>query len=374
MRSIAVVRGSARCRLLEGQVGREFIRNRWADLAEADGQATPYQSAEWVNGWAGQLTSCSSLVVVVVENATRSPVAAIALRERVDEAGDELRLQLAPLSSPHAEYVRPVGSQAEDEDVIRAIVDQLDVLAAERHIVLPDVPLESALGRHLSRREDWNHVGSSACASVPLPLDMDALSAATRRNHRRRKREWATLEGHVEYRRTSSNEELLYAFPDLARLHRLRWGAAERVVAGTVGEDERTWRGVLNSHSDRMATIATLRVDRDVVAAQLCLLGDRVCYSLVTAMNPGAASLAPGHALLRFLIRDLTKSGFVRFDLGRTLAHQLPYKAQYGPRWTSTGTFVTSTSCSRLGSRDNPPDAFCGRNAILGSPAGLDGP
>jgi CelD/BcsL family acetyltransferase involved in cellulose biosynthesis len=53
-------------------------------------------------------------------------------------------------------------------------------------------------------------------------------------------------------------------------------------------------------------------------------------------MDPAHMHLAPGHALLRYLVQDLTEEGFRILDLGRTTGPALSYKRQYAPEWTST--------------------------------------
>jgi CelD/BcsL family acetyltransferase involved in cellulose biosynthesis len=93
---------------------------------------------------------------------------------------------------------------------------------------------------------------------------------------------------------------------------------------------------VLNRCGPGTAFIATLALDGEVVAAQLCLTRNRRAYSVVPAMHPNYKDLAPGHALLRHLAQDLTCAGYEHLDLGRTVPGQHAYKNQYRPRWSET--------------------------------------
>ncbi|MEU6331470.1 GNAT family N-acetyltransferase [Streptomyces sp. NPDC047049] len=181
---------------------------------------------------------------------------------------------------------------------------------------------------------EWPY-SSSPCARVALPLDLQSLSRSTRREHRRREHTWSRMatERDVRYRRTCGPGELLDAFQHLRRLHQARW--AEQLplpgIAPSAGSLQ--WEPVLRNCPE--AFVATLAVDGDVLAAQLCLQGEETVYSVVPAMDPAHKHIAVGHALLRALIADLTSAGFRTLDLGRTVNGQT-YKSQYAPRWSRT--------------------------------------
>ncbi|MEJ8640116.1 GNAT family N-acetyltransferase [Streptomyces sp. MS2.AVA.5] len=329
----------AQVRVIEGPLARSFLTTQWAGLFQQDPLATPYQAPGWLSAHADQLPLTATLMILMAES-TGGPRAALAVvRDRT--AGGWL--EVTPLSTPSAEYVRIVGPDAEHPAIAAALAEALTRLDAD--VMLPDVPATSALGRYISQ---WQHA-LTRCARIPLPVPYQAMSRSTRRDHRRRKRDWAALatRGHrITYHRTQSAAELSNAYAALAHLHRRRWRASgpEHRVTSADGR----LRTVLERCPDS-AFIATLSIDGKPVAAQLCLHRGRHAYSMLPAMDPDHDDLAPGHALLRHLTDDLTTAGFASLDLGRTTCApgQIAYKQQYTPTWSATVTAVRRTLPSR---------------------------
>ncbi|AVZ70960.1 hypothetical protein SLUN_00445 [Streptomyces lunaelactis] len=325
--------------VLEGPGAKDFLISQWAALYDQTPMATPYQSPVWLAAHADLLPPTAVLQILVASSGA-GPRAALAL---VQDRGLVGRMEVQPLSAPDAEYIRLVGPDAEQPAVAAVIAESLTGLNAD--VMLPDVPADSALGRYIAQ---WQHT-LTRCARIQLPVDYTAMSRSTRREHKRRTRDWNDLaaDGHtVTYRRTSCATELLDAYADLAQLHQLRWrgtGPGDRLTSA----DER-FRSVLERCA-AMAFIATLAIGEDVVAAQLCLHRGRHAYSLLPAMNPALQDLAPGHALLRRLTADLAAAGYTALDLGRTSSApgQLAYKSQYAPTWTAT---LTAAQPSTAGS------------------------
>ncbi|MFI1400780.1 GNAT family N-acetyltransferase [Streptomyces sp. NPDC020681] len=318
-------------RVLDGQAARDFLTSNWPALYEQTPWATPYQSPQWLRAHADHLPHTAKLQILVAHSHAASRAALAVVRDR-SIAG---RMETTPLSAPEAEYVRLVGPEAEQPAVAAAIARTLSTLGTD--VMLPDVPANSALGRYIAQ---WPHV-VTPCARIQLPVDYTAMSRSTQRDHRRRRRTWQDLSanGHtVVYRRTSTVQELLDAYPVLAHLHRLRWSGPQTDQQRLNPADAR-FRTILERCAS-MAFIASLSVDEDVIAAQLCLHLGRNVYSLLPAMDPARLDLAPGHALLRHLTQQLADAGFSTLDLGRTTAApgQAAYKAQYLSSWTSTLT------------------------------------
>ncbi|MGX5186249.1 GNAT family N-acetyltransferase [Streptomyces avermitilis] len=321
---------------LSGSSALAYLDEHWPALYARDGQATPYQSRAWLGGWAIHQPTGSEPVVIVARD-SRETVAAMAMARDTTDSGT---LRLRPLSAPTAEVIRPVGPGAEDPSVTAALIGHLRAHGEDgAEVVLADIPADCTLGRHL--RAQWaGHRAETPYATVTLPVDYSALSRSTRREHRRRQRTWDDLSRthHVLYRRTHSSTDLLETYPRLLRLHRLEW--PEQAPGA---EDDAAWRTVLERCGPG-AFIATLAVDGHIVAAQLCLRRGVRAYSLLPAMDPAYRSLAPGHALLRYLTADLAAAGHRILDLGRTRSDpgQYAYKAQYGAIWTES---LTASTC-----------------------------
>jgi CelD/BcsL family acetyltransferase involved in cellulose biosynthesis len=325
--------------VLVGAPARAFLAGPYADLYRADAAATAYQCPGWLNAWADQLPAAGDPLCLVALGPSGHPVAALPLVS--DNTGPRRRLY--PLAAPVSDYVRATGPQADTPHVAEALALGLAQLAHDgADVEISDIPAASGLGQALARtaaHEGWQQ-STWQCAAIRLPVDYTAMPASTRRDHRRRQRRWNDLSTthSVEYRRTTTTAELRAAASILADLHQRRWadrpfqpGAAHPVAASDLDT-------LLSRCGAAHAFIATLTVDHTVVAAQLCLYHRSTCYSLLPAMDPNHRDLAPGHALLRHLIRDVHDHGFQILDLGRTAEGQHAYKEQYRPRWTTTLT------------------------------------
>lgn len=322
-------------RTYRGRAALVFLGARWPALYSADPAASPFQSHPWLTAWAHQLPAGATVLVLSVVG-SGGESAALAL---VDQRDGDGRSRVLPLGSPWSEYVGPVGPGADHPAVAVALADALRGLASTASVVLPDIPATSGLGRALSARPaEWDR-SSSPYAVVGLPLP-----EPRGRDHRRRRTRWAALDaaGRVEYRRTRDTPELLAALRDLTSLHSRRWASAT--------PSDAPWPDVLRRCGSGFATIATLLLDGEPVAAQLLLYRGRRLYSLLTGWEPRHRNLSPGHALLRAISeeiaprRDDGQNVFDSLDLGRTIAGQVAYKALYGPMWGKVATFTGRVS------------------------------
>ncbi|WP_330342661.1 GNAT family N-acetyltransferase [Streptomyces sp. NBC_00557] len=313
-----------------GQHAMDFLARMWPALAEADPAATAYQDAAWLLAWARHLPArCEPLVLAAVDDGDR-PLAALALARELTPDG---RTCITALSSPASEQIRPVG---ENTDAVSVLLDHLPALGDE--VLLTDLPDSCLLARQAHSR--WGVPDAQTLyATVCLPVDLTALSRSTRREHTRRRRAVQALGERVGYHRTRTGTQLLAAFDTLEDLHHRR--NALRPPDAHAPDLTLPWRQVLNDCAG-LAFIATLTLDGQAVAAQLCLHHRDRAYSLITAMDPAHRELSPGHALLQMLCEDLTSEGYTALDLGRTTAHdgQRNYKAAHGATWTTTRTYT----------------------------------
>ncbi|MET7605894.1 GNAT family N-acetyltransferase [Streptomyces avermitilis] len=324
-------------RVLTGATALAFLNGPYSDLYHNDTNATAYQSPDWLGAWAEQLPAAATPMCLVAQVGPGRVEAALALvRDTTDTHS-----RLYPLSAPMSDYVRATGPHADDLPVAASFAFALTQLAHDGTTVeLTDVPAASSLGRSLAQtagREGWQQ-HTTQCAEIDLPVDYTAVSPSTRRSHRRRQRRWDSLAENrsVVYRRTRTTAELLAAHDVLTALHQRRWASRTLQPDTPHTTTALGWHTVLERCGADNAFIATLAMDGTVIAAQLCLYRRRTCYSLIPAMDPDHQDLAPGHALLRHLARDLCDHGFRVLDLGRTAEGQHTYKEQYRPRWTST--------------------------------------
>ncbi|MEU9056534.1 GNAT family N-acetyltransferase [Streptomyces sp. NPDC048384] len=322
--------GCLQSRAYAGEEALDFLQRSWPGLTDRDPAATAYQDPAWLRAWARHLpASHEPLILAAVD--TQTPVAALALAR---ETGRDGRTRVTPLSWPAGEQIRPVGD--ETEEAVRVLLHHLPRLGDD--VVAADLPEASLLTRQAQHQ--WGGPDSQMLyATVPLPVDLASMSRTTRRDHTRRRRTVQDLGGRVGYRRTRTTGELLDAYELLEVLHHRR--NAGRPAADGTADLNLPWRQVL-AQCAQIAFIATLTLDTQAVAAQLCLRRGTHAYSVVTAMDPAVRALAPGHALLHLLCEDLADDGCTALDLGRTAddTGQRAYKSAYGALWTTVRTYT----------------------------------
>lgn len=326
-------------RVLEGNQAVDYLTYQWPALYTADAHATPFQSPTWLRAWSARLPAMSVPLLLVAEGPAPAALALVLSRTR--ERGHPTRIQ--PLGAPHAEQIRPVGPGAQHPAVAHALARYLTTAArAGTHVRLPDLPTHTPLGHILQSQPGWQH-DTVAYATIGLPVSFNAMSSSTRRDHMRRERTWTKLaaDGRVHYARTSTQARLDAATAIVEQLHQRRWGGHPLLH----GEDRSTLLDVVRRVGPHEASVATLSLDNSVVAAAVCLHRGNACYSLLPAMAPEHAELAVGQALTHRLIDDLTRNGFQRLDLGRTLPEpgQLRYKSSWLATWQSTVTAEAGT-------------------------------
>ncbi|MFE3169216.1 GNAT family N-acetyltransferase [Streptomyces sp. NPDC059224] len=316
---------------LEGPAALAWMKDRWPALYRHDAGATPFGSPNWLLGWAGQLPPTAVPLLLVAADQSGVQGALALVRESRDGRS------IVRAMSAHCECITVVGPGSQDPRVAEALARELTQLTQDgTSVTLPNVPARSPLNLAMRSQPGWAHTACRA-AAVALPLTVAVLPRSIRRQHERREQVLSDCGAAITYRRTRTHGDLLAALPVLQALH-----AKQRQLAA---EDGDPWEAVLRRLGAAEAFIAEVAMDGAVIAAQLCLVRGRHCYSVLPAMDPAHRGLAPGHALLRRLIDDLTGSGFSWLDLGptRETPGQIAYKAQYQPVWDAVGIF-TSTS------------------------------
>ena len=171
---------------------------------------------------------------------------------------------LHPWSSPGT-----VGPAAQDPATVAHFTTRLEQLAHEDGdiVELADIPATCVWAKSLAGSPRW-HCEPTPCANVPLPVAYTSMSRSTRKEHRRRTRDWDNLTTsgrHVVYRRTATVTELTTAYVELLDLNGLRHPHEDQA------HTEKTWTAVLQNTGSDTAFIATLELDAITVAAHLDL-------------------------------------------------------------------------------------------------------
>ncbi|MFJ5534060.1 hypothetical protein [Streptomyces sp. NPDC093261] len=141
------------------------------------------------------------------------PVAALAL---VRETARDGSTRITPLAWAASEQVRPVGESGE---AVGSLIRHLPHLADR--VLIAELPHGSPLDRQAE--DTWGRRDiQTLYATIPLPVDLAALSRSTRRDHVRRRRDVQALGDRIGYRRTRTRAELLSAYDALEALYRRR--------------------------------------------------------------------------------------------------------------------------------------------------------
>ncbi|MET8411275.1 GNAT family N-acetyltransferase [Streptomyces sp. NPDC005195] len=309
-----------------GPDAMELLTRQWRELYAQDRLATPFQSSGWLIAWARQLPCTATPLVLAVISPTGRTLAALALARHEDGP----RPRIVPLSWPHAWSVHPVGPHADDPDVAHALAFHLLLVAEhdQTDVDMRAVPADSTLGRSLSTVAgdiSWTRTIPTSTV-VPLPALSDLLPPSIQREHARRRRTWTRLSADrtITYTRTRHLQDLLTAVELWAELQHDQSPPQD-------GADDTAWGAVLEDLGAANASIAALSVDDTTVAAQMCLTRGHHCYTLPLATHPAARHLAPGHALLRHLVDDLTDDGIRTLHLDPTTGRTHASRGQYGP-------------------------------------------
>ncbi|MER6692756.1 GNAT family N-acetyltransferase [Streptomyces minutiscleroticus] len=304
------------------------LDRQWRELYAEDDRASYFQSPDWLLAWVQQLPETATPIVLAATSTTGRILAALALVRHGNN--------VTALSAPHAAYVRPVGPHADTPAVAATFAFHLLLLSQNGvNVDLSDVPATSGLAHALADVGDdsaWQCSPDTATA-LELPLTPASLSRSAQREHTRLQRTWHRLvaDQDLAYTRSRHIRDLLAGFDVLNRLHQPGQWPGHAASA-------QQWRAVLDHIGAADAFVATLSVDRTIVAAQLGVVRGRHCTVLLSALAFTARHLGPDHALLRHLARDLAGEGFTALTLGRAVHGRHTYQHQRQPVWASTLT------------------------------------
>ncbi|MEW2573292.1 GNAT family N-acetyltransferase [Streptomyces sp. NPDC047070] len=281
-----------------------ILARHWPALYAHDRQAPPFQSPGWLGGAVRLLPATATPVVLAAMTAASRIIAALALARHRNRG----RIRVEPLSTRPATHTHLIGPHAERDAVAEAFALHLLLLQETgADVMLPGLRADTAFGRAVQAIcPDSLTTQASPPAALALPFSFEALAPSRQRAHARRCRHWAQLAAThtITYRRSHHQRALRAGLKVLTALHQAE--QARPRGPGTAVP----WRAVAPALGAAGAFVADLHIDTIPVAAQLCLTRGHACYSVEQVTHPGYRHVAPGHALLRHLLDDLTQEGF----------------------------------------------------------------
>jgi CelD/BcsL family acetyltransferase involved in cellulose biosynthesis len=297
-------------------------REAWTDLIDRAAGATPFQTWEWVFGFA-RYDRCRPRVLVLEESSGRWAGA--------------LPLCDKPSMIPGVGQLELIGGRLSDypgllaEPALRAACEERLRLALVRLLGRP-------VGSLRSQQEvpplwlptlPYRIVARDESVVVPLASSaeafMQSLSAKFRSNLRRNQRRLAAAR--VEFHTPADEGELRAAMPTLFHLHQLRKNSqGERGRFYEARWCEAITEIAVSLQARNVTRLTVLRIDDAPAAASFDLRLHGTQYTYQYGMNPELRAFSPGKLLTLRMLEDAMAAGMRRYDFGRGLEE---YKLQW---------------------------------------------
>ncbi len=335
-------------------------REAWTDLVDRVPGATPFQTWEWVSGFA-RYDRCRPRVLVLQERAGRW-VGVLPACER-------------PSAIPGVRQIELIGGRLSDYPDI--LVDSAQRPACEQRI---SEWLARLLGRPValirSQRDvpprwlpplPFRVVATDETVVVPLPADreqfMQSLSTKFRSTLRRNQRRLASAS--AEFHSPADERELRAAMPVLFHLHQLR--------KNSQGERGRfydpRWCEALTEiavalQARGVTHLTIMRIDGTPAAASFDFRLHGTQYTYQYGMNPQLRAFSPGKLLTLKVLEDAIGAGMERCNFGRGLEE---YKLQWSNQRSEVADLIIARGPIILGAYSLAQDAYSRllRNRLL---------
>jgi len=297
-------------------------RAPWTELVERVPSATPFQTWEWVVGFARYDRSRPR--VLMWEHVSGRLVGVLALCDRRSLVPGVKRLEL--IGGRLSDYP---GMLAEPEWLAACEQSARAWLAglAQRPLALlrgqSEVPprwLPALPHRVLTR---------DAAIVVPLPSDMEQLLASLSKRFRGNlRREQRLVENaRLEFHTPANERELRAALPVLFQLHQLRKNAQnERGRFHDPRWCEAVTEIAVALQARGITRLTILRINDAPAAASFDLRLHETQYTYQYGMQPQFSAYSPGRLLTRRMIEEAIGAGMKRYDFGRGVED---YKLQW---------------------------------------------
>ena len=318
------------------------LKTEWRELAASLSPANAFLSFEWMSTWWQQFGKDAQLALITVRDSagTLLGLAPFYISRQLG-----LR-RLGFLADQHAgsDYLDILCVPGQEEAVVEEVAR---TVRAQRsrwdYIELKDTADSETL-RHFAwlMAEEGLHVNrapASVCPYVSLPETFDAYTASISGQFRRDvNRRWRTLQRDhaATFETFSSVDDIRLYFPELCRLHGLRFDSQNRDSAFLQPSALAFFSQSVEALAKAgVARMFILRAGPDVIAALLGFSVGKQFQYFQLGLDPNWSRSGPGKVLLSLVIEAAIRNGHTDFDF---LRGGESYKAS----WTSTSraTFV----------------------------------
>jgi CelD/BcsL family acetyltransferase involved in cellulose biosynthesis len=318
----------------------------WSALAEAAAVNNIFVSFEWMSAWWQTWGKGRSLAIISVRDPGGRlvglapfsieriwlgclPVRRLRLLADEHSGSDYLSLLAVPAYEARVtgEIVRTMAQHRGEWDCI-ALHDTADspLMAGFRFRL-------EALGMHCTRN------AAAVCYYIPLPQTREAflkgLSSHLRCNYKRR---WRVLEreGSVEFLSIADHATLTREFPELIRLHRMRFEQRQEKSAFTEPDVLTFHAKVMERLAGRaLAMLFLIRVDGQPVASLYGFAAGSTFQFYQCGMHPAWKQKGVGQMMTGRAIEEAIRLGFREFDF---LRGGESYKAHWAQHSRTTVT------------------------------------
>jgi CelD/BcsL family acetyltransferase involved in cellulose biosynthesis len=320
------------------------LRSEWAELFEAAACESVFLSFEWMFTWWKHWGPDRRLAIVAVRDDCGTLVALAPFSIARSRPSGMRRLSFLADDHVGSDYLGILARPGWEKAAVEAIASAL--LFHRRdwdYIELGDAEDSSLLASLCARLETAGMTATkthaSTCHFIPLPSSFDGYLAGIgiklRANYRRR---WRILErtGPAEFIAVSDPAGLERHFPELVRLHRIRFERRQQ-------ESAFVRPGVPAFHEEALKALAArgwarlylLRANGQVVAALYGFSMGSAFQFYQCGMDPEWMKVSVGQILVGRSIDEAIRTGHSDFDF---LRGDESYKAQWTERTRETVT------------------------------------
>ena len=316
-------------------------RAPWTDLVQRVANATPFQTWEWVVGFARY--DRSQPRVLVWEHVSGRWVGVLPLCDRGSLLPGIKRLELIGARlSDYPGLLAESAWRAACEHSARAWLARL----AQRPIALlrgqfeVPPPWLPAL--------PYRVLAQDAAIVVPLPSDMEQLlRSLTKRFRGNLRREQRLAENaRLDFHTPTTEQELRAALPVLFQLHQLRKNSqGERGRFHDARWCEALTEIAIALQLSGVTQLTILRINDEPAAASFDLRLHGTQYTYQYGMNPRLSTFSPGRLLTRRMIEEAIGAGMKRYDFGRGVED---YKLQWSKERRAISDLIMARGATML--------------------------
>ena len=324
----------------------EQLGAEWMELFERAGCENAFLSFDWMFTWWKHWAKGRRLAIITVRNACGNLVglAPFYVTRSFPDGLNQRRVSFLADNHTGSDYLNILTEPDCEEAAVEAIVQTLAIHHSKwDYIELRDAE-DSPLFERLSARLEQggltaHRAPASVCHHVPLPASFEkylaGISANLRCNFRRRSRAIQS-DGHFEFGSLSSAEDLERHFPDLLRLHGMRF--QQRGCPSAFLEP-----GVPAFHLDVVKRLAArgwarlflIRVNGEIVAILYGFSMGKTFQFYQCGMHTDWLKNGVGQLMIGYSIQEAIRAGHREFDF---LRGDESYKTQWAEDFRRTIT------------------------------------